>query len=96
MNQFFCERKSCPACKSVNRGELLRLSYTGSPIREYLNTWYSFKKIDTKYLERCEYVLYECGVCGLIYQGEIINDTTMCKLYEEWIDWEKVAIGPSS
>jgi len=91
MNQFFLAREFCPACKSANRTELLRLSYTGSPVREYLNTWYSYKKIDEEYLEGCDYVLYECGDCGLIYQGEILNDATLRKLYEEWIDYEKVA-----
>jgi 2-polyprenyl-3-methyl-5-hydroxy-6-metoxy-1,4-benzoquinol methylase len=92
MNDFFLARKFCPACKSTNRAELLRLSYTGSPIREYLNTWYSYKKIDEIYLKGCDYILYDCCNCGLVYQGEILNDTTMRKLYEEWIDYEKVTV----
>lgn len=91
MNSHFKTREACPSCKSQNKAVLLSLSYTGSPIREYLGSWYSYKKIDDEYLEGSEYVLTECGDCGLIYQGEILNDSALVKLYEEWIDYEKVA-----
>ena len=35
-----------------------------------------------------EFVLDECGSCGLVYQRMIPNDSLMKKLYEEWIDPE--------
>ena len=37
-----------------------------------------------------DYIISECIQCGLIYQKEIPNDFVMHKLYDEWINPEKV------
>jgi SAM-dependent methyltransferase len=91
MNKFFIERNACPACKSINKEQLLKLRYDKAPVREYLNSWYSYKSIDPDYLEGGHYTLNECGDCGLIYQEEILNESALVRLYNEWIDYEKVS-----
>jgi hypothetical protein len=37
-------------------------------------------------LQGAEYILQECGDCGLIFQKQVLNVLLMNKLYEEWID----------
>ncbi|MCL4475989.1 MAG: class I SAM-dependent methyltransferase [Nitrospirae bacterium] len=91
MSKYFTTREICPACKSSNKTPLLSLKYTEPPIREYLNSWYSYKKIDFGYLEGSNYILDECKDCGLVYQEEILNESTMVRLYNEWFDYEKVS-----
>lgn len=86
MNKHFTIRQLCPVCKSSNNITLFKLANTESPIKEYLDSW-SFKRIDYSYLEGSNYILDECKDCGLIYQKEILNESTMVKLYDEWIDY---------
>jgi len=90
MNKYFTERQVCPICNSANNTTLLELGYTDSPIKEYLDSWYSYREIDIEYLEDSNYILNECNKCGLIYQKDILNEITMAKLYNHWIDYEKV------
>jgi SAM-dependent methyltransferase len=59
-------------------------------MREYLVSFYSQQGgVEFEYLEDQDYILMECGNCGLIYQRDIPNDYLMQKLYEEWIDPQK-------
>jgi len=82
---FTIFRKRCPACNSTN----CKIFYSGlsenSLVRDYLIKYYS-NRIDLKYLKDYKYTLKECFDCGLIFQGEILNDFLMEKLYNEWID----------
>lgn len=88
---YFVSRENCPACKSSNRQELYSKSYSDPPISTYLNDFYSPQgAIEFDYLKGATFVLDECKECGLIYQRSIPNDFLMTKLYEEWIDPEKV------
>ncbi|MBA7519967.1 hypothetical protein ES705_12055 [subsurface metagenome] len=91
MNESYFEiRKHCPTCKSTNTIEIYSCSFLKSPIKEFLESFYSPQgKIEFEYLKGSNFILKECNNCGTIFQKEIPNDFLMNKLYEEWIDPEK-------
>ncbi|TKJ42320.1 hypothetical protein CEE37_01170 [candidate division LCP-89 bacterium B3_LCP] len=83
----FLERKECPACKSLKLEQIYSCGFQQSPIREYLEAFYSGQgHIESKYLADASYILVECSDCGMIFQREIPDDFLSDKLYEEWID----------
>ena len=91
MNKYFTLRRFCPCCKSTNSTTLRKVAYTESPIKDHLESFYSpIGGVEFEYLEGADYILKECNECGLIYQKEIPNEFLMYKLYDCWIDSEKV------
>lgn len=91
MNSYFIERRHCPCCQSLRGKELCCIPYTQSPLRDYLLSFYSPQgKVEFEYLKEQNYYLIQCINCGLIYQREIPCQFLMHKLYEEWIDPQKV------
>ena len=83
----FVTREICLGCRSTNYTIIYSRRFLESPIREYLESFYSRQGgIKFEYLDGAEYILAECSNCGMIYQKEIPNDFFMNKLYEEWID----------
>lgn len=61
------------------------------PVKDYLVDFYSsYGGVELEYLEEASYVLCECNACGLIFQEYIPNDDLMKRLYEHWIDSEKI------
>jgi len=91
MNESYFEiRKHCPTCKSTNTIEIYSCSFLKSPIKEFLESFYSPQgKVEFEYLKEANFILKECNNCRTIFQKEIPNDFLMNKLYEEWIDPEK-------
>lgn len=88
-NAYFFNREECPSCKSQDQHPVYSCGFTESPIKEYLNSFYSPQGyVEFEYLEGATYTLIECNSCGLIYQKEIPNDELMDRLYEKWIDPE--------
>lgn len=88
---YFVKREFCPGCKSREYKTIYSCGFTESPIKEYLEFFYSPQgRVEFEYLKGAEYILDECHNCGMIYQKEIPNDFLMKKLYEEWIDSQKV------
>jgi len=60
-------------------------------ISNYLREYYLHQgHIEFEYLKDEKYCLDKCNDCGFIYQRYIPNDFLMMKLYEQWIDPEKV------
>ena len=52
MNEYFTVRESCPCCKSINSTTLYKVGYTKSPIKEYLDLFYSPQGgVEYEYLE---------------------------------------------
>lgn len=91
MNKFFTKRECCPGCQSQRTIELLRSPLTAPPLRDYLVFFYNPQGgVEFKYLQDQDYVLTECMYCGLVYQTEIPGELLIYKLYEKWIDPEKV------
>ncbi|HOW26147.1 MAG TPA: class I SAM-dependent methyltransferase [Bacteroidales bacterium] len=90
MNKYFILRRNCPSCGCNDGIQLCRIAYSNSTLHEYLINFYKFQGgIEFKYLQDQDYILFECSVCGLIYQKEIPNDFLMHKLYNIWIDPQK-------
>lgn len=92
MNEsFFVIRTNCPACGSAHSQELYAASFTEPPIRNYLEEFYSPQGgVEFDYLKEAQFILDECKQCGLIFQRFIPNYFLMSKLYEQWIDPERV------
>jgi len=87
----FETRKHCPTCESTNTIEVYSCSFLKSPVRDFLESFYSPQgKIGFEYLDGANFILEECNSCGTIFQKEIPSDFLMNKLYEEWIDPKKV------
>lgn len=87
---YFIKRESCPGCKSRKHSIIYSCGFLESPIKEYLESFYSPQgRIEFEYLNGAEFILDECNNCGIVYQKEIPNDFLMKKLYEEWIDPQK-------
>lgn len=87
----FVIRRFCPACGSTRRQEVYSASLTEPPLSTYLENFYAAQgEIETSYLRGVDYILDECMKCGLVYQRAIPNEVLMKKLYEEWIDQERV------
>jgi len=88
---YFVKREFCPGCKSREYKTVYSCGFTESPIKKYLESFYSPQgQIELEYLKGAEYILDECHNCGMIYQKEIPNDFLMNKLYEEWINSQEV------
>ncbi len=85
----FIQRQFCPACRSKKNKTIYSCGFLEQPIKEYLESFYSSQGgIEFNYLQGGEFILEECGDCGLIFQRQVLNDLLMHKLYEEWIDPE--------
>jgi SAM-dependent methyltransferase len=90
-NQYFETRSGCPVCTSARARTLLTLDYCQPPLRDYLTAFYGAQgTVEFQYLEEAQYVLEECLDCNLIYQKQIPNDQLMFRLYEKWLDPQRV------
>ena len=83
-NKYFNIRNVCPVCFSDESTELVKVPYSQKLIKSYLE-WY-YHHFDYSMLEGANYILDQCGLCGLIYQREVPCSFFMEKIYEEWID----------
>ena len=69
---WFDERKSCTGCVSEEITTRYRAPYSGQPIKKYLIDFYSPQGgVEFEYLKDEEYVLCDCGSCGMIFQKNI-------------------------
>lgn len=91
MNSHFESRESCPCCDAAGGALIYEKPFCASPIREYLEAFYSPQGgVEFEFLEGANFTLIECPGCGVIYQKHIANDALMARLYDRWIDPEKV------
>jgi SAM-dependent methyltransferase len=89
----FVERRKCPCCESSRLTTLYENQFDRSPIKEYLEHFYSPQGgIEFNYLEGAVYALLKCQKCDLIFQRDILNDDLMERLYEHWIDPSKAML----
>jgi len=88
---YFIDREACPGCLSICNNELYSNSFLEPPIRNYLEEFYGSQGgVEFDYLKGANYILQECNDCSLIYQRFILNNFLMTKLYDEWINPDKV------
>ena len=90
-NPWFERRKECPACTSDRFRIIYQIQYDEYPVKDYLVDFYSpVGMVEFDYLNGTTYILCECNVCNLIFQRDIPNEILMEKLYNHWIDPERV------
>lgn len=71
--------------------ELYSAPFTQPPISNYLEQFYSpVGGIEFDFLGDANFVVDECLECGLIYQRLVLDDNFMTKLYEKWIDPNRI------
>ena len=91
MNTHFETRQCCPCCAGEDGALLYDKPFCAPPIREYLEAFYRPQgEVEFGWLEGASFTLIECAACGLIYQKHVANDELMARLYDRWIDPEKV------
>ena len=91
MNPHFESRESCPCCEAAGAAPFYEKGFCEPPIRDYLEAFYAPQGgVEFEFLEGANFTLIECGSCGLIFQKHIANDALMARLYDRWIDPEKV------
>lgn len=81
----FYYRSHCPICYSEDKVILLSRDFTHSSVWGFLNGYY-YGKIKIEDLSGVNFEIAKCKNCSFIWQANILNDTFMGKLYEEWID----------
>lgn len=85
------QREACPACRSTQVQTIYTCKYLESPVKDYLESFYApTGGIEFEYLAEAEFILQKCYTCGLVFQRDIPNDFLMQKLYEEWLDPQKI------
>lgn len=90
-NPHFVTRGACPCCGRPGGTTLLDIAFCESPIVEYLNAFYEPQGgVEFDWLEGARFTLVECMACGMIYQQHIAGDALMTRLYDRWIDPQKV------
>jgi 2-polyprenyl-3-methyl-5-hydroxy-6-metoxy-1,4-benzoquinol methylase len=91
MNQYFVQRTSCPACGSTNFKRRVTISFDDPGLKGYMNNFYDSQGgIEWEYLKDADFILSECNDCGLVFHEQIPNDELMSRLYDKWIDPQKV------
>ena len=91
MNSHFETRECCPCCAGEGGAVRYDKLFCDPPIREYLEAFYQPQGgVEFRFLDGASFTLIECAGCGLIYQKHIANDELMARLYDRWIDPEKV------
>lgn len=91
MNPHFDTREECPCCSEKIGALIYEKPFCAPPIRNYLEAFYQPQGgVEFEFLEGASFTLIECAGCGLIFQKHIPNDSLMARLYDRWIDPEKV------
>lgn len=84
---WFETRDRCPICLSDTSTVLYQSQYDQSPVRDYLEAFYSQQgTIEFEYLAGAAYILCECNQCRAIFQRDIPGAALMERLYGHWID----------
>lgn len=70
---------------------LREAAYDAAPLREYLDAFYrEVGKVEHDRLAGATYALVECRGCGTVFQRDIPDADLSDRLYERWMDPEKV------
>jgi len=84
MNSYFVELEACPVCGSGQIESLCRLSYTDSPVREYM--LHHYPRLEFNYFDGATFGLGECQACRFVFQVELPSAELLEKFYSyEWI-----------
>mgnify|MGYP001291256464 CR=1 FL=1 len=84
----FVIREKCPVCDSTESEILLSKFFSDESIFNFIDNFYN-GKIKKNDIKNNKYILSKCKKCSLIFQKEILDNESMNKLYEEFINPEK-------
>src|SRR5882762_2354488 len=87
------KRQSCPVCRSQNRQILFSTKHDSPGFIDYIKFEPYFGKAfydayNNGPAKELLYEIAECDNCHFIYLTEVLNDTGMGLLYNEWLDKE--------
>ena len=89
----FVNRDKCPACGSSNFIIIYQKPFKDHKLWDYIKSAFLIDSIDSEYFDGATYILCQCEVCALIFQKEILDDILMKRLYEYWIEFDKILDG---
>lgn len=84
-------RELCPVCKSKDHKVLFSAKHDSPGFLDFIQfeKYYGasfYEGYHNGPLKNLEYNIAECNHCGFIYLTEVLNDTGMGMLYNEWLD----------
>jgi hypothetical protein len=84
--EHFQLRERCPVCSAADNPDIYRCALTADPVRSFIATHYAPQgQVDWSLFQGTDYVLAECGGCGLIYQRAVPNAALLDALYNRMI-----------
>lgn len=88
---LFRERSVCPVCASPSLLCLYQISYGDKLFRKFLELEQTYKQAfwgdyDQGLFENENYIISKCADCGFIFQRNVLNDSGLKRLYDQWID----------
>lgn len=84
MNPRFVTRAVCELCGATHARVLVARPMTDASVWDFLENYYQ-GRVPKSALDRAEYRILLCGVCGFVWQGEVPDPALMGVLYSEWI-----------
>lgn len=81
----FVVRKTCPLCKADDSSCLCEISFDDDKLKLFIEDYYQ-GRVSQSILTAAVFRVMQCRQCELIYQQQVLNDKSMIKLYDEWID----------
>lgn len=96
-SQIIENREYCPICKSKNRSILFASNHSQAGFLSFIKfeKYYSEALYDgyaDGILGQLLYEIAECSDCHFIYLTEVLNDTGMALLYNDWLDEELLRV----
>jgi len=91
LTSLFRERSVCPVCSSSSLLCLYQTSYSDKSFRKFLELEPTYQHTfwddyDKGLFKNENYIISKCDDCGFIFQGNVLNDTGLKRLYDQWID----------
>jgi len=81
----FVQREDCPLCGSKSQLTLFDSAFDEAPLAPFLETFYGGRLAPAE-LASGRYQIQRCEECDFIFQGRILDDAGMQKLYQDWVD----------
>jgi 2-polyprenyl-3-methyl-5-hydroxy-6-metoxy-1,4-benzoquinol methylase len=81
----FVERATCELCGRRDTQVLYAEGFAEGETFRFIANYYA-NRIPKRVLERGRYVLRRCPSCGFVWQGEVLDDDNLERLYSHWID----------
>lgn len=84
----FVSRERCEVCGCEHGHTLTESAFSAPDINGFLDEYYG-GRVDTASLAEGRYTIRQCADCGFVWQRDILNESGMQQLYDEWISPEE-------